>query len=97
MIQIDTCDCELLTLQNDMSGRDAFEIRIVDQFRLGIAQSRVVAEYGKSVPQRVLHGMPVMRIVKRFDCRNMHARLLSNQCDAFDIAHRTRDHAPPHR
>ena len=31
--------------------------------------------------------MPVMRIVKRFDCRNMHARLLSNRCDAFDIAY----------
>ena len=31
--------------------------------------------------------MPVMRIVKRFDCRNMHARLLSNRYDAFDIAH----------
>lgn len=70
-----------------MSDRDAFEIRIVRQFRLGVAQSRVTAEYGKSVPQRVLHGMPVMRIAKRFDRRNMHARLLGNRCDAFGIAH----------
>ena len=31
--------------------------------------------------------MPVMRIAKRFDRRNMHARLLGNRCDAFGIAH----------
>lgn len=39
--------------------------------------------------------MPVMRIVKRFDCRNMHARLLSNRCDAFDIAHGLRESRSP--
>ena len=88
MIQIDTCDCELLTLQNDMSDRDAFKIRIVSQFRLSITQSRVITEYDKPIPQRVSHGMPVMRIAERFDCRNMHALLLSNRCDEFDIAHR---------